>query len=399
MEITSQTSIKRAGILSLIMFSVMTNHYVFKTGVNAIVLKSFGAMKIPWLELCDATMSIIVIAMLYYIRRIRKRLSDYVIWFSTALSAAMICFGVFWLLQFSEQPLLFSISISGNMLIFAATYCIWMLLTSTAYVRSWATLTIVGIGAQAGVYVGSSLGKQITFANGGNWLPVIVGTVYVLLFPLLAQCIRKFSCGGTKLTQQNGSNNSESESTVYAKSFLVSVLLLVFCGIVYGRAINWRDYYQTMAILSLLCQMALTPLALRTLQIKAGLLIQPLLGISIALITIWKNDVATSLNCILVFTCLDYTVYNAFKERLWVHQSLVNKVFSKSFAALLIPKLAGILNAVIILSFNKNVTVSWTIFILVAGMAWAIAAIVSYRASKSYEKLPISVFKPSLDNI
>ncbi|WP_345085205.1 hypothetical protein [Nemorincola caseinilytica] len=420
MKITDGRSLKRALILALIMFIAMVNHYVFKTGVNAIVVKTFGALKIPWIELCDALLSILVVFLLVNIKKIRARFSSYIIWLSIILSTTLIALGWVWNIYTKTDTVLFLIGLAGNMLVFAATYCIWMLLTSTAFMKSWLTITLVGLGAQLGVFVGAAIAKNMALQGHINKLPILIGAIYICLFPFISSCIRKFSCGGVEEQENTGSSPKESatRSVIPGSYFIFSILLLVLLGGIYGRAVNWRiqqfadyrtsiinastflgDYYQTMSVLSILFQIFITPIVLRKIPNVIGLVFQPIFGILIAVLAIWKNDVLLCLNCMLVFTCSDYTIYNAFKERLWVHLTLAQKVYHKSFAALLIPKIAGVVNALSVLVFSNSIGIFWIVFTLVIGILWTITAILVAKVANTNKKIPITVFKSSIDKI
>ncbi|MBO9573722.1 MAG: hypothetical protein J7497_16160 [Chitinophagaceae bacterium] len=428
--LSEKTSVRRACIIAVVMFITMVAHYIFKTGISGLLVKAFTAMKMPWLQIADAIVGFIIIGYLFYMRTSRYRFSRAVVIISITVAIGLCILSAFIHPGATNKPVLFMLGLAVNMLVYTATYCSWMLLVTTAFERNWLTLSIVGTGAQLGVLVGSWAGKTLAVPGFIRYLPGTIGVLYVCIFLLLGISIKKFSCGGIVLS--NSSNNSivvRNRLLLWARgimkqyqhntnSYIILILSLILTASIFGQTLNWRlqlmadykttvaaasnflgDFYQAMAIIALIVQIVITPLMLRYIPSYAGMLLQPFLGILLAVLI--QGNIATNIGLagMVIFSSLDYTVYYAYKERLWLHVPLFNKVYHKAYAGLLIPKLAALINAASVLLLASHNFSIWVNYVIVIVLLWMVATMVVIWTNTKYSRSGITDYKSSINEV
>jgi hypothetical protein len=392
----------------------------------AILIKSFSAKKIPWFDVADTIISFLFFIIILLLIKVKLKFSIIVKGISYSLCFVLIIIGLLFEVSFKTNFVIISVGLICNLLIYFATYNIWMLFASSAFNRSWLTLTIIGCGAQLGVYLGSSIGNISIDNDLVGYLPVFLGIIYFLIFFGISLCIQKFSCAGireqhfieTKSTISQIKSIPRLPFKYSITPYIQSILLLLFLGTIYGRIVNWNiqqlaDYkstiketstflatfYKSNAILSLLVQAIITPILLSKLNTKIGLLIQPTIGFLILLSLILQIETSWIAWLSLIYTSIDFTVYNSFKEKLWIYTSLNDKIKSKALSVLLIPKLTALLFSVIILVFANN---NYNLFILILCLlifGWVLTILICSRNYFKNEKLGVQVIKPSIDSI
>lgn len=423
--ITEQNSIVRSAILALVFFFTMCSHYIFKSTVGGIIIKTFTAYGMPWFDLADAFLAIVLVVTLFLLRSYNFTILSFSKWVTYSLCVILVVVSFFGIGEDGGKGTLIVTGLAGNILVFVATYEIWMLVVGSAYKRNWLTLTIVGVGAQLGVFAGATISKHLVTPQIIPWIPSIVGGLYLGVFATLNLCIKKFSCAGTVLDSllhvkvfKTEMQKTLSQLVKGFTSYIGTLLLLIIVGSVFGRSVNWliqqqadykatikeatgflASFYQSSAILSLLFQVCVTPLALRLLPNRLGFLMQPVLGMAIVLLMWTKVDTVVSISLLMIFTSLDYTVYNSYKERLWLSVPLINKVYQKAIAALLLPKVASVINAVGVLALASNSIILWESVLLVLSGVWIVVMVQAVKKNKQQEGLDISDLRKSLSNV
>ncbi|MFP9099526.1 hypothetical protein ACLI09_10755 [Flavobacterium sp. RHBU_24] len=393
--LTYKESVIRSIMLSVIFFLTMVVHYIYKAGIGGLLIKTFSAMKTPWFDIGDALLAIILVILIFILRTKKVKISKSISYISLLFNVVLISATPLW---DEGNIILIIVGLIGNILIFIATYNIWMLVISTAFKKSWITLSIVGMGAQLGVYVGAYIG-QVMVVNIKEEIPALIGGMYIIIFLLITRCIKKFSCEGTKFDgfypeEAQKVNTIEQQLKKGFSPYIKTLLFLILIGSVFGRSINWlvqqqadykntieeasgflADFYQSGAILSILCQLMITPIALKYLKDKRGLILQPILAILIPVFLLAKINISVNIIFLMIFTAFDYTLYNSFKEKLWLHTPLVNKIYHKAIAALIIPKIAGVLNALSILIIAGYDYSIWIAYIIIISLIWLFTVI------------------------
>lgn len=424
--LTGQQSVVRSLILAVVFFITMATHYIFKSAVVSVLIKTFSAYGMPWFDIADALLSGILVMLLLLLRARKIKISSSIRVITAVLSLSLIITSMIARPDARHRLPLTIVGLAGNVMVFIATYGIWMLMVSAAFKRSWLTLSIVGVGAQLGVWAGATISKLLPEAFITSWLPACVGVLYILIFMLLGFFMKKFSCAGTSPEilppdTDLAAPHANTRVRQLMKGFspyIKMLLLLILIGSVFGRSVNWliqqqADYkstikeatgflatfYQSSALISLAFQLLITPVTLRMLPNRWGLIIQPLFAMTIIVLMLLKIDTYIYVTLLMVFTSLDFTMYNAFKERLWLPVPLVNKVYHKAVAALFIPKIAGVINGLGVLILAAGSMQQWKIFVMIQAALWILVVWQVSVRNRRQEQYTISDVRPSLDAV
>lgn len=422
--ITVRQSVARSIVLFFLLFFTMTVHYIFKTGPMAVLIKTFSAGKMPWFDVADFGFTLIITMAIITLKkytRISVIIQSITLFFCTILLMLPFIFNSpQW-----QMPKLVTFSLIANVLVYIATYGIWMLTVSSAFKRVWLTFAIIGAGAQLGVFVGGLLGNSIIIKNFAELSSTIIGAIYILIFSILAICIRKFSCGGVSTSVLTAKTNNPASGQASAKAswadrpvYIILILMVLLIGAIIGRSVNWfvqnlADYkatikeasgflatfYTSNAIFSLLVQLILTPIFLKTFKLKWGLLIQPFLAILLVALFFIKADTTLAVIPLIIYTAVDYTIFSSFKEKLWLYVPLTSKIKDKAVTSLIVPKIAALINAALILFLYPVSLTAVKVLLLGFIIIWIIVIINVSNREQKYEAIKITDLRSSLDEV
>lgn len=392
---------------------IISAHYVLRPGVEAILVKSFGADHVPLAAFFRDIIALPVTLIVLISGRQSVRLSRCI-----AVIAAACCsvLGLVALVGVAlpHKGLAFVLYLATGVLVNTGVYCSWMLFTSTVVTKSWLHFAIFGGGAQLGVIGASTLAKEIAT----NW-PVenllwLGAVAYVVAYTIILSAATKFTCLGGEPSEfapfrvERGTGGRlilDSIRRIVAVPYTRLLCLAILLQVIVGEAIRWHVFVQAdrvatvaetakllsrfnqqMGFGSLTAQVLLVPLAFWLVTVRWGLLIQPLIAALAVLALTGGDSVTVVFATVAIYICFEYTLNNCMREALYIPLPLPVKVRLKAVLAILVPNVGHMIGSAIVFGFAALPKPSWCFSVQSIILCWLVA---TCGISRLYSRLAL----------
>jgi AAA family ATP:ADP antiporter len=390
--------------LTVAFFMVITALYVVRPASGALVVKSTGAIGMPGLAL--ATSATIVLVSLLFVSSDWLRLRLSIVVGSVALLGLVVLalFPFLWQASGQSRWCLYFLLLSLSVVTSAATYCVWMLLTTIVIAIRWYHVTVFGLGAQIGAILGAGLSQLLMKTVAVYVLPAIAAGGYTVGFALIIIAIVKYRCYGTlsiPLLQPDVNRRRVILNDVLCilRNPYLRLLVLVICAqVVLADSIQWRLYiladsaknigaaagllarfYQYQGYFSIGVQLLVVPVVFRVLTPRFGIVLQPVLAV-VAVILLGLSEGAVVISAIVAaYKGLDYTLNNSVREALYSPLPLVTKVYPRALLAMAVPRVGVMLASALMLAFGMLGNCVWTAVLVGIAATWLGLAVVIGR--------------------